>query len=132
MPPDHQNDSRKRIYYGHLHDIISTTYNIDYMSKWVNHLRGFDPNQNWSNHLNYINSRSRNVLSQIRSIREINFYPNTRHYTDSYNSVKIEGKGCNNVKEIRIKDSPNSLPIEWTDSNTWNTSLPVSPGVPLY
>lgn len=124
-----QNDSRKRIYYGHLHDIISTTYNIDYMSKWVNHLRGFDPNQNWSNHLNYINSRSRNVLSQIRSIREINFSIQTPGTIQTANnSVKIEGKGWVNVKEIRIKDSPNSLPIEWTDSNTWNTSLPVSPG----
>ena len=101
-----QNDSRKRIYYGHLYDILSTTYNIDYMSKWVNHLRGFDPNQNWSNHLNYINSRSRNVLSQIS--------PSAGHFSiqtpgtiqTANNSVKIEGKGWVNVKKSESKTRP--------------------------
>ena len=123
-----QNESRKRIYYGHLHDIISTTYNNNYMSKWVNHLRTFDPRQNWSNHLNYINNRSRNVLSQLRSIPEVNFSIQSPNTQTVNNTAEIEGKGWINVREIRIKESAVSLPIKWTDSNTWTTSLPVSPG----
>ena len=98
------------------------------MSNWVNHLRTFDSRQNWSNHLNYINNRSRNVLSQLRSIPEVNFSIQSPNTQTVNNTVEIEGKGWINVREIRIKESAVSLPIKWTDSNTWTTSLPVSPG----
>ena len=98
------------------------------MSKWVNHLRTFDPRQNWSNHLNYINNRSRNVLSQLRSIPEVNFSIQSPNTQTVNNTAEIEGKGWINVREIRIKESAVRLPIKWTDSNTWTTSLPVSPG----
>ena len=124
-----QNDTRKRIYYGHLHDIISTTYNRNYMSKWTDHLKTLDPSQNWSGHLNYINSRSRNVLSQLNSISEVNFsIDSPNNLQTNTNTVKVDGKGWINVRSLRIKDSKETLPIQWLDEENWQVSLPASPG----
>ena len=58
---------RLRQYLGHLHDIITTTYNNSYMSGWSSHFNTLDPAQNWSGSLSHITSRSNNVLSQINS-----------------------------------------------------------------
>ncbi|MFN0126990.1 MAG: lamin tail domain-containing protein, partial [Verrucomicrobiales bacterium] len=59
------NAARLRLYLGHLHDIITTTYNNAYMSIWSTHFASLDPTQDWTNELSYITGRSNNVLSQI-------------------------------------------------------------------
>jgi hypothetical protein len=124
-----QNETRRRIYYGHLQDIITTTYNRSYMSKWTDHLKELDSSQNWSGHLSYINSRSNNVLSQLRSIPEIQFSISSPSTIETQkNIVEINGKGWINVREVRIKGSDEHLPLEWSDKNTWKLSLPAAPG----
>ena len=67
-------------------------------------------------------------MSQLRSIPEVNFSIQSPNTQTVNNTAEIEGKGWINVREIRIKESAVRLPIKWTDSNTWTTSLPVSPG----
>ncbi|MDG1854047.1 MAG: lamin tail domain-containing protein [Verrucomicrobiales bacterium] len=124
-----QNEIRRRIYYGHLQDIITTTYNRSYMSKWTNHLKELDPSQNWNGHLSYVNSRSSNVLSQIRSIPEIQFSISSPSTIETQkNIVGINGKGWINVREVRVKGSDENLPLQWSDKNTWELSLPAAPG----
>ena len=124
-----QNEIRRRIYYGHLQDIITTTYNRSYMSKWTNHLKELDPSQNWSGHLNYVNSRSSNVLSQLRSIPEIQFSISSPSTVETQkNIVEINGKGWINVREVRVEGSDENLPLQWSDKNTWELSLPAAPG----
>ncbi|HAA86803.1 MAG TPA: hypothetical protein DCE22_01010, partial [Verrucomicrobiales bacterium] len=124
-----QNETRRRIYYGHLQDIITTTYNRSYMSKWTDHLKELDPSQNWNGHLSYINSRSNNVLSQLRSIPEIQFSISSPSTVETQkNIVKINGKGWVNVRGVRIKGSNESLPLQWSDKNTWELALPAAPG----
>ena len=124
-----QNETRRRIYYGHLQDIITTTYNRSYMSKWTDHLKKLDPSQNWNGHLSYINSRSSNVLSQLRSIPEIQFSISSPSTIETQkNVVEINGKGWVNVRGVRIKGSDENLPLKWSDENTWQLSLPAAPG----
>ena len=124
------NASRRRIYLGHLHDIITTTYNNSYMSIWTAHFAGLDPAQNWSGDLSYMNSRSGNVLSQINSsISPVNFSISTQSpLTVSSGSAAVSGEGWVNVRTIRIQGNPESLPVTWLDGNSWRVNLPAPPG----
>ncbi|MDG2123893.1 MAG: lamin tail domain-containing protein, partial [Verrucomicrobiales bacterium] len=122
--------ARRRIYLGHLHDIITTTYNNAYMALWTRHLQSFDRSQNWSGHLRYINSRSNNVLrSQIaRSIRSVDFNITTASpLTVNGSTATISGDGWIDVRNIRINGG-GDLDATWTDGDSWQVTVPVLPG----
>jgi hypothetical protein len=119
-----------RIYYGHLQDIVETTYNRTYMQQWTDHFAELLPRQRWSSHLTYINSRSNNLLSQISSrARAIDFATTSDpgQSTDS-TSVTLRGTGWINIRKIRLAGSDGELNIDWTDETDWQVQLPVTPG----
>ncbi len=122
--------ARRRLYYGHLHDIITTTYNNSYMSIWTSHFATLDPAQPWSSHLSYMNSRSSNVLSQITSgIPQIAFAITTASpLTVASSTATLNGNGWVNVRSIRIQGSTEPLSVTWTGNSTWQTTVPVPPG----
>ncbi|MFP6885005.1 MAG: hypothetical protein VCA40_11260, partial [Roseibacillus sp.] len=126
--------ARKRIYLGHLHDIISTTYNPDYMSMWTTHLASFDSGQNWRGHLNYIANRSNNVLSQISNqIASVDFSITTGSpFAVGASSASVTGSGWVNVREIRLHGGGSPLPLSWSDTDSWEVALPLLPGRHTY
>lgn len=125
-----QDPSRRRLFYGHLQDIISTTYNNSYMSTWTNQFATLDPEQDWADELTFITQRSNNVLSQISSsVPQIAFSVTTASpYSTSSGIATIQGKGWVNLREIRLASGNSPLGLTWLDENTWETSFPVPPG----
>ena len=121
--------TRRRLYLGHLHDIITTTYNNDYMSMWTSHFQSFDSSQNWSGHLSYMTSRSNNVLSQINSqVAPIAFNIVTPSpHTVNGSSGTLTGDGWVDVRRIRLAGG-GDLDVVWTDNNSWQLTVPVQPG----
>ncbi len=125
-----QDQRRRRIYLGHLHDIITTTYNNSYMSMWTSHFAALDPAQNWSTDLSYMTQRSNNVLSQINSgIAPVGFSITTPSpVTVAAANATISGDGWVNVREIRLAGGTEPLAVEWTDGNSWRVQVPAAPG----
>jgi len=125
------NSARRRLYLGHLHDIISTTYNNSYMSIWTDHFAELDPAQNWSTDLSYMTSRSNSVLSQIDgSIAPVAFNITTSSpHTVAGATATIEGDGWVDVREIRLQGSSSPLPVTWSDGNSWELEVPAPPGL---
>ncbi|MGI9243649.1 MAG: lamin tail domain-containing protein, partial [Verrucomicrobiales bacterium] len=125
------NSARRRLYLGHLHDIISTTYNNSYMSIWTDHFAEIDPQQNWSTDLSYMTSRSNSVLSQINgNIAPVAFNITTNSpHSIAGATATITGDGWVNVREIRIAGSSSPLAVTWTDGNSWEALVPAAPGV---
>jgi hypothetical protein len=121
--------ARRRIYLGHLHDIIHTTYNTSYMSMWTDHLQSLDSSQPWSSHLNYITSRSNNVLSQINSqVSPVSFEITTPNpLTVNGSSASISGDGWVDVRSFRLVGG-GELNAIWTDNNSWQLNVPVTLG----
>lgn len=124
------NPARRRQYFGHLHDIISTTYNNSYMATWTNHFASLDASQPWSSHLTYMTNRSNNVLSQITaSIPSVAFAITTPNpLTVAASTATVNGNGWVNVREIRVSGSVEPLTVTWTGNTTWQVSLPAAPG----
>jgi hypothetical protein len=52
-------------YYGHLHDILNTSYNSTYMTPWVNYFNTLLPGQSISALNTYISQRSAYALAQL-------------------------------------------------------------------
>ncbi len=129
-----QDGRRKRIYLGHLHDIVSTTFNNTYMSMWSSHFNTLNPGSHWSSTLSYINSRSTNVLSQINiSIPSVAFaVTSTNPHTVASSTATVNGNGWINVRNIRVQGSTEPLAVTWTGTNTWTVTLPAPPGTTNY
>jgi hypothetical protein len=128
------NSPRRRLFLGHLHDIITTTYNNSYMSIWTDHFATLDPAQPWAGSLSYMNSRSNNVLGQITNpsngVPLVDFNITTSSpLTVAGATATIEGDGWVDVREIRLQGSGEPLLVTWTDGNSWQLSAPAPPGI---
>ncbi|HEX2748019.1 MAG TPA: lamin tail domain-containing protein [Verrucomicrobiales bacterium] len=122
--------ARRRMYLGHLQDIITTTYNNTYMSLWTTHFAALDPAQPWSSHLSYMTTRSNSVLSQITAqIPQVNFGITTASpLSVASSSATVAGNGWVNVREIRVQGSTTPLTVTWTGNSTWTVTVPALPG----
>lgn len=121
--------ARLRLYLGHLHDIITTTYNNAYMSIWTDHLNDFEPKSAWANRLSHMNARSANVLSQINNnVAPISFSINTPNpLITSSSSATLTGDGWIDIRDIQ-QQGGGPLDTTWTDDNSWSLTVPILSG----
>ncbi len=126
--------TRRRIYFGILHDIVTTTWNSAYMSDFTTHLASLDPSQNWAGKLNFFDQRRNYVLTQINnSIAPIDFSLTTSSpLTVASSTATVSGEGWVNVREIRLTGGADPLAVEWTDGGSWTVNIPVAPGSHTY
>ncbi|MCA9262740.1 MAG: lamin tail domain-containing protein, partial [Planctomycetales bacterium] len=122
--------SNRRLFQGHLYDIINTTYNVEYLTPWVQHVATRAVQDNTSEILSYVTARRNFVLSQL--LPEIDFEITTNGGNDFTVSdspfVGLSGNGWIDVREIRLAGSADPLTIEWTDDNSWLLQLPLDLG----
>ncbi len=126
------NPARRRGYLGHLYDICTTVFNQSYMSAWTSHYGSLLPNENFSGHLSYINTRSNYILSAVNSeIAQLPFAITTNggaNFATTDTPVAISGQGWINVRNIRLAGSATPLGVTWTSSTTWATAVPIGIG----
>lgn len=129
------NSARRRAYLGHLHDICTTVFNQSYMSAWTSHYGSLLPGEDFNAHLNYINTRSNYILSQVNAeIPSVNFSITTNggaNFSTSTSPVTLAGQGWINVRDIRIAGSTSPLVVTWTAATAWQISVPVTVGANL-
>ena len=119
--------ARARAYYGHVQDIISTTYNGTYMAHWAANYGQLLPAQPFASHLSFIVTRSNNILAQVKArVPEIPFNITTADgLVVDTPTATIGGNGWVNVREIRLAGSDQPLALTWTDLDSWNATVPV-------
>ncbi|MGJ8695179.1 MAG: lamin tail domain-containing protein [Verrucomicrobiaceae bacterium] len=118
----------QRLYHGHLHDMINSSFDSAYMQPWLTHY-GSKMGENYSSTANYITARSNYVLSQLPT--ETPFAINTNGGSDfdvAASTVNLSGNGWIDVREIIVNGSPDPFPVIWTDASTWEIQIPIQPG----
>jgi hypothetical protein len=121
--------TNKHLYYGHLHDVITTTYNTTYMSRWATHY-GALAGQDYSTDLNYIAQRSAYVLTQLPP--QVAFSITTPGGQPvNQPTITLTGKGWINVKQILLDGSSVPLDVSWSGTNvdTWTAIVPLNTGL---
>jgi hypothetical protein len=115
----------KRVFYGHMLDLIETTYNEDYMTPWLTHL-GTRSGESYTGNASYIRSRVRHVTGSRGIPEEFPFEATATAATVDGPSGMIEGKGWFNVKEIRANGEP--IAVTWLDDEQWQAAVALQPG----
>jgi hypothetical protein len=117
-----------RIYHGHLHDMVTTTFNSAYLTPWFEHL-GSCAGQNYTSSLGYVSQRGNYVLSRLPS--EIPFSITSNGGSDfdhDGSTVTLSGEAWINAREIIIDGTSSPLPLTWIDANSWEVQVPLFPG----
>ena len=123
--------ANERAYYGHILDIVNTSFNSAYINEWIDHYQCFlTGNQpSLSTFRSYINTRSRHAANLINNaVTNIPYRINTPDGMETNQSfITVSGDGWVDVREIRFSGG-GALPITWTDNNSWEVTVPISPG----
>lgn len=132
--------NNEHAYFGHLHDIITTTFNNEYLDRWIDHYSE-KVTQPFPEFKTYVHQRVESVTrncGQLNSClpREADFEITTRGPLDvgDDSTVTLKGRGWVDVRDIRLAGSMLPLDVNWTSVTRWEASIPVSqsrPGLQL-
>ncbi|HLM74707.1 MAG TPA: CotH kinase family protein, partial [Polyangiaceae bacterium] len=128
--------SRSRAYYGHLYDIVSSSYNGAYMASWCDHLGQLLPAQNFAGHLQFITARADWVLNSapdavMKAIPKVAFQINTNGgapLSVATPTVTLDGAGWIDIAEVHRAQPKAPVALTWLSQTAWQATLPVSCG----
>lgn len=120
-----------RAYYSHLLEIMETTYNSTYMTRWANHFGALLPGQPFASHLAFITQRKNVVTSAVNgAVPTATLFAvttNGGNDTTAPNSpVTLTGTANLTVKTIMVNGI--TYPITWTSRTAWSVSVPLASG----
>ncbi len=115
-----------RAYSAHLYDMVSTTFNPAYMTRWTQHYSALAA-QDFSGILNYIGQRSAYVLSQLPTNTPFAITNNNGvNFAVSTNQIILGGTSPIQAHTIQINGI--AYPLYWSALTNWSLTIPLNPG----
>jgi hypothetical protein len=114
----------RRLYYGHLLELIATTCNAGYLSRWAKHYGGL-AEEDYSPCIDYIERRRGHILSSIPARVPFTITTNGgRDFTANGISTVLEGNAPFDVRSIVLggREDP-SLQPTWTSVTRWRSPV---------
>jgi hypothetical protein len=117
------------MYYGHVLDMLDTTYNGTYMAHWASNYGQLLPAQPFASHLAFIVQRSNKLRNDINAAApQVPFNITSPDSTVNAPTASVSGTGWVNVRTIRKAGDPNPLPVTWNTVTGWTATVPVDFG----
>lgn len=118
----------RRLYQGHLLDLVNSVYNSAYLTRWAQHYSAVT-GENYSSAPAYAAARGASVRSQLAPVIpfEITSNGGTNFAVDTP-TVTLEGRGWIDVREIRRPGREGALPVTWLDDQRWQAVVPLDLG----
>jgi hypothetical protein len=121
--------NNRRTYLNHLFDIVNSTYNTAYMTRWATHY-GAIAGQDVGDILNHIAARARTVLSQLPTNAPFAITSNSGNDFGTSNSIAtLAGTAPIQVKTIEVNGVPYA--VNWITPTNWTLSVPLGEGTNL-
>jgi hypothetical protein len=117
--------NNRRLFYAHLNDLITTTFNTTYLAPWTTHYANL-VGQNYSGVLNYIGQRASYVRNQFPA--RVPFAITTNGGQDfmvNATSTALAGTGWLNVRQIVIEGRPEPVRFNWSTLTNWQANVPL-------
>jgi hypothetical protein len=118
----------RRLFQGHLLDLIDSTYNSAYLARWAEHfsqVTGVD----FSAVPGYADARGAAVRKQLAAAIPFSITSNGgTNFTVTTPAVTLEGQGWINVYAIGLAGSADLLPVVWLNDQTWQATVPLAAG----
>jgi hypothetical protein len=119
----------RRLYYHHLYDLITTTYNTTYMGPWIQHYSAL-AGENFSARLTYIGQRATFVLSQLPRTNAFAITNNAGNdFATNSETILLTGTAPIQVKTLEVNATVYA-PV-WTSLTAWRIKVPLRPGANL-
>jgi hypothetical protein len=120
-----------RAYYSHLLDIMATTYNGTYMTRWANHFGALLPAQPFGSHLAFISQRNTVVTNAVNAAVSpstlFSITTNGGNNTTTASS-NFTLTGTANLMVTTVMVNGVAYPITWSNNTTWSVTLPLASG----
>ncbi len=118
----------RRLFEGHLLDLIDTVFNNRYADAWFDHY-GDVAGANYGSYKSYVGSRGSSVRQQV--MERVPFAITSNGGADflvDSSEVELRGTAWVNVRAIRRVETGDAFEIEWINDSTWSIRVPVQPG----
>jgi hypothetical protein len=118
--------ANRHSYYGHIEQILQTTYNTSYMSYWADHYDNFLPGQDFKQYLDYIGQRARTASNALP--RRVGFGITSnggQPFVTNSSIASIAGRAWVDVKSIRLAGSDTGVDLTWTTWTNWVARVPI-------
>jgi len=119
-----------RAYWGHIHDMLTTTVNASYLTEWANHYDTLIPDENFIDYLDFQLERA-DWIDANQLPPEVPFEITTNGGADfavGTDSVTIEGGAWINIRRIQLTGWEPNPEFVWTDINDWQVQVPLEYG----
>ena len=110
---------------GHAHDILEQSYNLSYMSHWIEHYESRLVGQRLTAIGDYIQSRSDAVRKEFPDPVDFATTSSNPLNVDNASTATLMGRGWINVRNLRLAGSHQPLDVTWTSATDWQTTIPV-------
>ena len=134
-----QRPQNLRLFYGHMQDMINTTWNINYMQPWMSHYGAKAGQSNaFLANLSKITQRNNHVLRLMPAQIPFAATSSDPLHVGSAQTATVEGTAWFNVREIRLAGGETPLDVTWKPShgsnwvNMWEVTIPVTQGTHPY
>lgn len=123
------NIETRRLYLHHINDICQTSFNTDYMNRWLTHYAAV-VGQNYSAASSYITSRRNFALTQLPAQVPFAITSNGGNdFAAGTNFVELAGSGWLDVIGMEVNGIPYAL--RWTSLTNWSLTVPLGAGANL-
>lgn len=120
------NQTQRRAYLNHMFEILTTTFNAAYMSRWTTHY-GAVGGQDMTPTLNYITARAAFALGQLPTTAAFAITSNGgNNFAISNATAILSGSAPIRVKHIEINGVAYAL--TWTSPTAWTVTIPLTTG----
>jgi len=116
----------KRLFQGHLYDIITTTYRTDTLSHWITYYAQQSEQDATNTIRTLIEQRRAYVLKQLPE--SVPFRILSKDPGPDF-AVVLQGQAWIDVHDIRLKGCADALDLTWIDTTHWKVTVTLDPGV---
>jgi Concanavalin A-like lectin/glucanases superfamily/Lamin Tail Domain/CotH kinase protein/Bacterial TSP3 repeat len=119
--------ANQRLFYWHLRDLITSTWNRDYMSYWTDHYDSFLPGQDFSGILDYIDQRATYVLNALpKAVPFAILTQGGQSFLTDQTQIAVRGSAPLEVRNISLNGT--LLNLDWLNATNWQVTLPLAFG----
>lgn len=131
-----EDPANRRVYYGHLYDIVQRAYNTDYLQPWCDEIGALLPAQDFDGHCQFVADRADWVLNGspdavMAQYPQVTFEITTNGGADfsvAATEATLEGRGWIDVHDVAIDGATDVLALTWTSGSTWRVTVPLVAG----
>ena len=114
--------ANQRRYQAHLLDLVTTTFNVQYLGPWIDHF-GAMAGQNFGGIRSYVEQRSAYVRGKLPTTTRFRVVsPSTNPSLETGSTALLQGTAGLDLRELVVEGPVETNRVRWISATTWQAS----------